>query len=669
MNIIKLQDDLKNLSDQQLMGEMKNPSGQAPQFLVLSELKRRKDLRDGFQQRMTQQPQGSLADEIPAKLMQQNMMAMGGNPMMAGRGNMPPPPQRPMPQQAAPQGPMSQGFASGGLVALANGGPVGYAEGGLASLSDEDSSKYWDRIIFSGGESNGEVFPYSVTTRQLESDPEELTVETYKRYKANDKNRDRVRRNVDTINRQPRHAYAQGGLVALANGGYLPPPLTDTGDFIPGGANDLENRRLMEEYIRLKTNPSQADIRKYGAPQGAMKELMKQMHSPYDSALNYYGEQRKNLDPSERFNYHTGLGTDYGATIGALHGERDSWLEKKLGEYKPQQSKSVSNTAAKTDAEKKSSETERFTKLDQPVSAPTVPGPTGQTGAGASARVGVRGPLGSGINYGKAEQGARSLMDAFGEMPRTELTTPEEDYTKRSAFMSGPFNTYEGEFNKYMEKAQGDMDANKAANRNWLLAELGMKLLNSNSGRKGFGGAMAELGQAGSETIPKVLAMRQAEMAQQQAMDKERLGMAGKRADFETGQRGSSWDAAEKSKDARLKEDQTKWSTGVGLARDMVAQQVELEKTMIAARAAVESAKAGGFDAKTLTALYNARAKLATDLKNHQFVKGDPNSERMVAQANAQITMLNNLIAAITGVPPESINNPQEGLSWKPKGQ
>ena len=48
MNIVQLQDRLKDLSDTQLQKEMSNPSGSAPQFLILSELKRRKDMRDRF---------------------------------------------------------------------------------------------------------------------------------------------------------------------------------------------------------------------------------------------------------------------------------------------------------------------------------------------------------------------------------------------------------------------------------------------------------------------------------------------------------------------------------------------------------------------------------------------------------------------------------------------
>lgn len=55
MNIIDIQDQLKNFSEQQLISEMQMPSGSAPQFLVLSEIQRRKRMRDDFTKRQAAQ--------------------------------------------------------------------------------------------------------------------------------------------------------------------------------------------------------------------------------------------------------------------------------------------------------------------------------------------------------------------------------------------------------------------------------------------------------------------------------------------------------------------------------------------------------------------------------------------------------------------------------------
>ena len=61
MNILQVQDALKNASDQQLAGELQSPTGLAPSYLVLSELKRRQQMRQGAQS--AQAPQGSMAEE------------------------------------------------------------------------------------------------------------------------------------------------------------------------------------------------------------------------------------------------------------------------------------------------------------------------------------------------------------------------------------------------------------------------------------------------------------------------------------------------------------------------------------------------------------------------------------------------------------------------------
>ena len=65
MNMIDIQDKLKGLSEQQLVSEMQSPTGTAPQFLVLSEITRRKRMRDSFQNQQSQ-PNTSIAEEAIA---------------------------------------------------------------------------------------------------------------------------------------------------------------------------------------------------------------------------------------------------------------------------------------------------------------------------------------------------------------------------------------------------------------------------------------------------------------------------------------------------------------------------------------------------------------------------------------------------------------------------
>jgi hypothetical protein len=105
MNILEAEDIIKGLPDDALMQESEMPTGQLPQFLVVSEIQRRSDMRNRYSQQMQEQPQGTVADQIK----QQGIMSM--MPQM-GMG----------PQGMPPQGIPPQMMSAGGIVKLANGG-------------------------------------------------------------------------------------------------------------------------------------------------------------------------------------------------------------------------------------------------------------------------------------------------------------------------------------------------------------------------------------------------------------------------------------------------------------------------------------------------------------------------------------------------------------------
>ena len=111
-NLIQLEDDVKGLPDQALQQLAQAPNPQLPQFLVISEIQRRSDMRKRFEARQ-QQPQGTVAQQIVA-------------PQQQGIGAMVPPGQRPMPQRMPMQPPMQQpmapqGMSGGGVVRMAEG--------------------------------------------------------------------------------------------------------------------------------------------------------------------------------------------------------------------------------------------------------------------------------------------------------------------------------------------------------------------------------------------------------------------------------------------------------------------------------------------------------------------------------------------------------------------
>ena len=118
MNIIKLQDMLRGVPDDALIGYVQNPQGEVPSYLALSELQRRKDTRSKYQAQ--QAPESSVAEDITQEAQPQGGLAMlaknpdlsPGAPMSQGVADLPVPDD--MYQQ--------QNFAGGGIVAFADGG-------------------------------------------------------------------------------------------------------------------------------------------------------------------------------------------------------------------------------------------------------------------------------------------------------------------------------------------------------------------------------------------------------------------------------------------------------------------------------------------------------------------------------------------------------------------
>lgn len=124
MNILDAEDMIKGLPDQTLMQQAQMPTGELPQFLVISEIQRRSDMRKRHEAQMQEQPQGTVKDQIMregiAAMMPQQPMGMP--PQMMPQG-MPPQggPQMP-PQGMPPQGMPPMGMASGGIVRMQGGG-------------------------------------------------------------------------------------------------------------------------------------------------------------------------------------------------------------------------------------------------------------------------------------------------------------------------------------------------------------------------------------------------------------------------------------------------------------------------------------------------------------------------------------------------------------------
>ena len=151
MNIFQQEDIVKGMPDQALMQEAQQPSGNPPQYLVISEIQRRADMRKRFAGEQQSMPETTVKDQIVsggiASVGQQRQAPQGG--MMPPQPQMPAaqpmPPQQPMP--APPQGmpqqmPQQQLMARGGVIRMSNGQDTPYWTPQGATLEELAGSIY-----------------------------------------------------------------------------------------------------------------------------------------------------------------------------------------------------------------------------------------------------------------------------------------------------------------------------------------------------------------------------------------------------------------------------------------------------------------------------------------------------------------------------------------------
>jgi hypothetical protein len=145
MNLIQIQDRLKDLPMQAIMGYANGQNPQVPPYLALGELNRRKQM----EQKSTKAPQGTVKENIEQQVglmslqkLRQGQMAqqsaMQGAQAPTIPENTPEPTEQPQEEMAMAAGGLtrlpvrSMNFGSGGIIAFANGGP---------SLDPEDPNK------------------------------------------------------------------------------------------------------------------------------------------------------------------------------------------------------------------------------------------------------------------------------------------------------------------------------------------------------------------------------------------------------------------------------------------------------------------------------------------------------------------------------------------------
>ncbi len=126
MNIFQQEDVIKGMPDQALMKEAQAPTGRIPQYLVVSEIQRRADMRKRFAGDQQSMPQSTVKDQIVSGgivgVGQQRQAPQGGMmPQMPAAQPMPPQQPMPVPPQPMPQQMPQQAMSNGGVVRMFDG--------------------------------------------------------------------------------------------------------------------------------------------------------------------------------------------------------------------------------------------------------------------------------------------------------------------------------------------------------------------------------------------------------------------------------------------------------------------------------------------------------------------------------------------------------------------
>jgi hypothetical protein len=248
MNIIKIQDQLKGAPDQALIGYVQNPTGQVPTYLALSELERRKSMREKYQQGQPEkktiaesiiegaQPQAPQQPQMPSQQMPQGGVASlpEAQPMMQA---MQPPPQMP-----------PQGMAQGGMVAFEDGG---LAELDVGNMFNEANYASGGIVAFDDG---GEVRHYAQGDYVLPADydPEAMMMQyaeaesNIPRYTSGDQFGENYKKKLEELRKMSRSPYD----TAIEYYESIPKPMIGPGTVYSRPENVLKRER--EQWFKSK---------------------------------------------------------------------------------------------------------------------------------------------------------------------------------------------------------------------------------------------------------------------------------------------------------------------------------------------------------------------------------------------------------------------------------
>ena len=313
MNIIDIQDQLKNFSENQLIKEMQMPTGNAPQFLVLSEIQRRKRVRDDFSKRQAAQ-EPTVAEEAVAAAGVPMQGIAGMSEAMApqsaaseGIGTIMPQAMRPQAPPAAPvPDDIAMGMRSGGLMSYGEELSSRMSNDKIDPFLDEVEQMATDRFGFEGSEGTGGLtaprpaFPQPVRFEKYDTPPPRrgglkggpiAHIMPHTAIKSN-----QFRGPVQRYEAMPVQRYDEGGVVKAQKGAYFPSNAELYGLYGQESGYGKNMYGSSGEIGPLQIMPTTAIQPGYGI-KSLFPELQKAVQSgDYESALAAYKANKAMVD-------------------------------------------------------------------------------------------------------------------------------------------------------------------------------------------------------------------------------------------------------------------------------------------------------------------------------------------------------------------------------------
>ena len=303
MNVLQIQDDLKNFSEEQLVKEMQQPSGNAPQFLILSELNRRRRVKGEFAARQAQK----------APTVAEEAVAAAGVPQAGMMG---------MSEAMAPARAASEGVGTNAPINMRSGGLAQFGNEIRESMSQE-IDPYLDQIENEAESKFNINLDNQIMRRSLEdlSRPNNLRLPYqlrpgYRGPVRQDLMEMQKRRQIgiggkgsgimkmtepqyDFGERNPLDRYAEGGVIKAQSGRFFDAMGRPTQELINAmimqeSGGDTKARGSLDEVGLSQIRPSTAIMPGYG-----VKSMFPELESQVGKGKKYATAQEAYLDNKE----------------------------------------------------------------------------------------------------------------------------------------------------------------------------------------------------------------------------------------------------------------------------------------------------------------------------------------------------------------------------------